>query len=63
MTSTFALRTASLALAALMTSALLAGTDALAAHQVRVAEAQRSTLIASVDMRQVTAVGDRVARA
>jgi len=63
MTSTFAFRTASLALAALMTSALLAGTDALAAHQFHVAEAQRGVLIASVDMRQVTAVGDRVARA
>jgi len=43
MTKTFATRAAPIALAALLTSAMLFATNALAAHQYRVAAAQQQT--------------------
>ena len=66
MTKTFAARTAPIALAALLTTAMLASTNALAAHQYRVSVAaqDRTTVVASVvPVQHVTIVGHRLARA
>jgi len=66
MTKTFAARTAPIALAALMTAAMLVSTNALARHQYRVAVAahERATLVAAgTPVQHVTIVGHRLARA
>ena len=64
MTNTLAARLAPMALAALMTSAMLVSTSALANHQYRVSAAsqQRATEVAVV-VQHVTIVGHRSARA
>jgi hypothetical protein len=63
MTSTFAARTAPLALAALLTTAMLFATNALASHQYRVAaDAQQQTQVVAMDVQHVTIVGHRSAR-
>jgi hypothetical protein len=56
MTRTFAARTTPLALAALLTAAMLLATNALAAHQYRVASATPQGSL-------VTCAGERTARA
>jgi hypothetical protein len=53
MTKTFAARTAPLALAALLTAAMLLATNALARHQYRVAVAQQWTQLAVLDAQHV----------
>jgi len=63
MTKTFAARTAHVALAALLTTAMLLATNALAGHQYRVAAAQQWTQVATLDVQHVTIVGHRVVRA
>ena len=66
MTKTLAARTAPIALAALLTTAMLASTNALAGHQYRVSAAaqDRATVVASaVPVQHVTIVGHRLARA
>lgn len=64
MTKTFASHAAPIALAALLTSAMLFATNALAGHQYRVAAAaQESTQVVAMDVLPVTIVGHRVARA
>lgn len=63
MTYTFAARTAPIALAALLTTAMLFATNALASHQYRVAEAQVHTQVVAMDVQHVTIVGHRIARA
>ena len=63
MTKTFAARTAPIALAALLTAAMLLATNALAGHQYRVAAAQQWTQVAVLDVQHVTIVGQRSARA
>jgi hypothetical protein len=64
MTKTFAARTTPLALAALLTMAMLASTNALASHQYRVSVAshERTTEVAAA-VQHVTIVGHRHARA
>ena len=62
MTKTFAARTAPIALAALLTTAMLLATNALAGHQYRVAAAQPWTQVASLDVQHVSVVGQRAAR-
>ena len=60
MTKSFALQVAPIALAALLTSAMLLGTNALARHQYRVAVvAQASTQTVAMDVQHVTIVGRR----
>ena len=61
MTKTFAHRTAPIALAALLTTAMLFATNALASHQYRVAVATQapSTRVAAMDVQHVTIVGHR----
>jgi hypothetical protein len=60
MTKSFALQAAPLALAALLTSAMLLATNALASHQYRVAVvAQASTQAVAMDVQHVTIVGRR----
>jgi hypothetical protein len=64
MTKSFAARTAPVALAALLTTAMLLATNALAGHQYRVAAAAREqTQVVAMDVQHVTLVGHRVARA
>ena len=66
MTKTFAARTAPIALAALLSTAMLVSTNALAGHQYRVSVAaqERPTVVASVvEVQHVTIVGHRLARA
>jgi hypothetical protein len=62
MTKTFAHQAAPLALAALLTTAMLAATNALAGHQYRVAAAQVQTQVVAMDVQHVTIVGHRSAR-
>ncbi len=64
MTKTFAARTAPLALAALLTGAMLFSTNALASHQYRVSAAaqERATEVA-VAVQHVTIVAHRHAQA
>ena len=61
MTKTFAHRTAPIALAALLTTAMLFATNALASHQYRVAVATQapSTQVVAMDVQHVTIVGHR----
>jgi hypothetical protein len=64
MTKTFAHQAAPIALAALLTAAMLFATSALAGHQYRVAAvaaAARSQVVA-MDVQHVTIVGHRLAR-
>jgi len=67
MTKTFATQAAPIALAALLTSAMLFATNALASHQYRVAAAQQQTLAqtqaVAMDVQRVIVVAHRVARA
>ena len=63
MTKTFAHQAAPIALAALLTTAMLFATNALAGHQYRVAAAQQATQVAAMDVQHVTIVGHRLARA
>jgi hypothetical protein len=63
MTRTFAHQAAPIALAALLTTAMLFATNALAGHQYRVAAAaQQSAQVVATDVQHVTIVGRRVAR-
>jgi hypothetical protein len=64
MTKTFAAHAAPIALAAVLTSAMLLATNALAGHQYRVAVASQETaqLFASADVQRVVVVGHRIAR-
>ena len=60
MTKTFAHQAAPIALAALLTTAMLFATNALASHQYRVASAtQASTPVVAMDVQHVTIVGHR----
>ncbi len=60
MTKSFTLRAAPIALAALLTSAMLLATNALASHQYRVAAvAQASAPAVAMDVQHVTIVGHR----
>ena len=66
MTKTLAARTAPIALAALLSAAMLVSTSALASHQYRVSVAAResATVVATaIDVQHVTIVGHRLARA
>jgi hypothetical protein len=60
MTKTFAHHAALVALAALLTSAMLFATNALASHQYRVAA---SAQVVVMDEQQVTLVEQRIVRA
>ncbi len=61
MTKTFAHQAAPIALAALLTTAMLFATNALAGHQYRVAAASPSQVVA-MEVQHVTIVGHRIAR-
>ena len=69
MTKTLAARTAPIALAALLSTAMLVSTNALASHQYRVSVAaqtaqERATVVATaMQVQYVTIVGHRIARA
>ena len=64
MTKTFAAHAAPIALAALLTSAMLFATNALAGHQYRVAVAATASMpVVAMDLQHVTIVGHRIARA
>jgi hypothetical protein len=63
MTKNFAHRAAPVALAALLTSAMLLATNALATHQYRVAaNALQPTQVVAMAVQHVTIVGRRSAR-
>ena len=63
MTKTFAAQAAPIALAALLTTAMLLATNALAGHQYRVAAtAQERAQVVAMDVQHVTIVGHRVVR-
>ena len=61
MNKTFAHQAAPIALAALLTTAMLLATNALAGHQYRVAALSQasSTQVAAIDHQTVTIVGHR----
>ena len=61
MTKTFAHQAAPIALAALLTTAMLLATSALAGHQYRVAAASQAatTQVVAMDVQHVTIVGHR----
>ena len=59
MTKTFAAQVAPIALAALLTTAMLFATNALAGHQYRVAAAQQPAQVLAMDVQHVTVVGHR----
>ena len=61
MTKTFAAHAAPIALAALLTTAMLLATNALAGHQYRVASTAQAQVVA-MDVQHVTIVGHRVVR-
>jgi len=62
MTKTFAHQAAPIALAALLTTAMLFATNALASHQYRVASAaQASATVVATDVQHGTIVGRRAA--
>jgi hypothetical protein len=63
MTKTLAHQAAPLALAALLTTAMLLATNALAGHQYRVAAAQTQAQAVAMAVQHVTIVGHRLARA
>ena len=58
MTKSLALQFAPIALAALLTSAMLLGTNALARHQYRVAAAAQAPVV-TLALQRVTVVGHR----
>jgi hypothetical protein len=63
MTRTLATQATPFVLAALLTLAMLAGTNALAAHQYRVATvAQQRTQVVATDVQRVVVIGHRSAR-
>ena len=64
MTKTFTAHAAPIALAAVLTSAMLLATNALAGHQYRVAVASQEAtqLFASADVQRVVVVAHRTAR-
>ncbi|MEO5686794.1 MAG: hypothetical protein ABIR54_05480 [Burkholderiaceae bacterium] len=64
MTKTFAHQAAPIALAALLTSAMLFATSALATHQYHVAaNTAQPTQVVAMAVQHVTIVGHRIARA
>jgi hypothetical protein len=63
MTKTFAHQAAPIALAALLTAAMLFATSALAGHQYRAAAATEATQAVAMNVQHVTIVGHRSARA
>ena len=64
MTKTLAARIAPAALATLLTGTMFLATNALAAHQYRVAAAaQENTQVVASAVQHVTVVGHRIARA
>ena len=63
MTKTFAHQATPIALAALLTTAMLLATSALAGHQYRVAAAQQAAQVVAMDVQHVTIVGHRIAHA
>jgi multisubunit Na+/H+ antiporter MnhF subunit len=64
MNKTFAHQAAPIALAALLTTAMLFATNALASHQYRVAtQAQVQTRVAALDLQRATIAGHRGADA
>jgi hypothetical protein len=63
MTKTFAAHLAPAVFAALLTGAMFLATNALAAHQYRVAEGRQTTLIATADVRHLGAIEQRLSRA
>ena len=63
MTKPFAHQAAPIALAALLTTAMLFATNALAGHQYRVAASQQPAQAVAMDVQHVTIVGQRRARA
>ncbi len=63
MTRTFAQQAAPIALATLLTTAMLFATNALAGHQYRVAAAQQPAQAVATDVQHVPIVGQRRARA
>ena len=63
MTKTLAARLAPIALAALLTSAMLLATNALAGHQYRVAAAREQAQTVALDVQRVIVVAHRGARA
>ena len=63
MTRSFAHQAAPIALAALLTTAMLFATNALAGHQYRVAAAHEQTQAVTLAVQHVTIVGHRIARA
>ena len=63
MTKSFAAQVAPIALAALLTSAMLFATNALASHQYRVAvAAQETTQTVALNVQHVTVIGHRSVR-
>lgn len=62
MTKTFATQAAPIALAALLSAALLLATNALAGHQYRVAVAahEATQVVASAEVQHVVVVGRRI---
>jgi hypothetical protein len=63
MTKTFAHQAAPIALAALLTTAMLLATSALASHSYRVAAARKPAPVVAMDVQHVVIVGRRVAHA
>ena len=64
MTKSFTLHAAPIALAALLTTAMLFATNALASHQYRVAVTSQAAMqTVAMDVQRVTIVGHRVGRA
>ena len=65
MTRTLATQATPFALAVLLTLAMLAGTNALAGHQYRVAAAaqERSQVVVAMDVQHVVVIGHRSAHA
>ncbi len=63
MTRTFATQATPFALAALLTLAMLAATNALAGHQYRVAVTQERAQAVTMDIQHVQVIGPRVAHA
>jgi hypothetical protein len=62
MTKTFAHQAAPIALAALLATAMLFATNALAGHQYRVAAARQSAQVVAMNVQHVTIVGRRAVR-
>jgi len=62
MTKTFAARIAPAALAALLTGTMFLATNALAAHQYRVAVVAQDTRVAEIEVQHVVVIGHRSAR-